>query len=221
MTRHLLFDCFGTLLDTGSGSIRAVETILTHLGSPLEPKAFYAAWKAEKKRLMHTAPFRNEKDLFAESLGVLFKRYGIQADPRVEVGPMIDSLFATRPLFPDVRKTLDELDQRGIDYAIASTTDTDSLLHYLKEAELSVPLVFTSEDLQIYKPDPRFYQTILDRTGWDVSECLFVGDSPEDDVFGPAAVGMPAILLDRKGSHQDFPHPRIGSLTKLTEYLQP
>ncbi|MBR4866131.1 MAG: HAD family hydrolase [Clostridia bacterium] len=219
MTRHVLFDCFGTLLDTGSGSVLATEWILQNLSSSLDPKAFYAEWKKEKKQMMHTAPFRSEKVLFAESLGLLFKRYGIQADPGVEVKPMIDSLFATRPLFPDVRETLRELDRRGIDYAIASTTDTDSLLHYLKEAELSVPLVFTSENLQAYKPDPRFYQTILEQTGWQISECLFVGDSPEDDVFGPAAIGMPAILLDRKGSHQDFPHPCIGSLTGLAEYL--
>lgn len=219
MIHHILFDCFGTLLDTGSGSVLATEQILQNLGSPLDPKAFYAEWKREKKRMMHTAPFRSEKVLFAESLGLLFQHYGIQADPLAEVGPMIDSLFATRPLFPDVRDTLRELDRRGIDYAIASTTDTDSLLHYLEETGLSVPLVFTSEDMQIYKPDPRFYQTILERTGWDVSECIFVGDSPEDDVFGPAAVGMPAILLDRKGKHEAFPHLCIESLTELPKYL--
>lgn len=219
MTRHVLFDCFGTLLDTGSGSVLATEQLLRHLASPLDPKAFYTEWKREKKQMMHTAPFRSEKVLFAESLGVLFKRYGIQADPEVEVGPMIDSLFATRPLFPDVRETLRELDRRGIDYAIASTTDTDSLLHYLKETGLSVSLVFTSEDMQVYKPDPRFYQTILDRTGWDISECLFVGDSPEDDVFGPTAMGMPAILLDRKGKYEAFPYPRMKSLTELPAFL--
>lgn len=219
MTRHILFDCFGTLLDTGSGSIRAVERILHHAGVSLDVKEFYAEWKAEKKHLAHTPPFRSEKVLFAESLGLLFKRHGIQADPRTEVEPMIESLFSTRPLFPDVRETLGELDRRGIDYAIASTTDTDSLLYYLAQSKLSVPRIFTSEDLQAYKPDPRFYQTILDQTGWDISECLFVGDSPEDDVFGPAAMGMSAILLDRKGNHKAFPHPRIRSLTELTKYL--
>ena len=62
---------------------------------------------------------------------------------------------------------------------------------------MKIPNVFTSEDLRVYKPYPLFYKTILQKMEWDVSESIFVGDNLIDDVAGPKAVGMKAILIDR------------------------
>ena len=53
----------------------------------------------------------------------------------------------------------------------------------------------------MYKPSPEFYRTILQKMGWDVSESLFVGDNLVDDVAGPKAIGMKAVLLDRNETY--------------------
>ena len=149
---------------------------------------------------MNTSDFVNEKTLFEKSLGEMFAGYGIAADASVEVKPMIETLFSDRRVFADVKETLEKLAHKGIEYAIGSTTDTDSLLYYLKLNDLKFDRIYTSEDMKVYKPDPLFYKEILSRSGWKAEGCLFVGDSYVDDVCGPWKVGMKTALIDRKGT---------------------
>jgi 2-haloalkanoic acid dehalogenase type II len=199
MIRHIIFDCFGTLINTGSGSINAVKKILANISSGEDPAEFYAEWKKIKRRMMKESPFRSEKTLFELSLGELFVCRGIAANASEAVKPMIDSLFAERVAFPDVAPMLERLAEKGLDFAVGSTSDTDSLTYYLERNGLKFSKVYSSEDMQVYKPFSLFYETILVQTGWKAEECLFVGDSYEDDVCGPKAVGMKTALLDRKG----------------------
>ena len=222
MIRHCIFDCFGTLLDTGSGSVDAAREILSNVGSDADPAVFYADWKAVKKRMMRTLPFEPEKALFVRSLSETFARFGIDADGPREAEPMIRSLFGPRRAFPDVKAALAMLEDRGIDCAVGSTTDTDALYCCLRQNGLRFSRICTSEDVRVYKPDPRFYETLLRWNGWDAADCLFVGDSYEDDVQGPKAAGMRAVLLDRKGVFRQpetgvRPDAVIRSLTELPE----
>ena len=122
-------------------------------------------------------------------------------DAEMAVKPMIDTLFGKRDAFPETIETLKILDNMGIQYAIGSTTDTDSLMHFLDINGMKIANVFTSEDLRMYKPSPEFYRAILQKMGWDVSESLFVGDNLVDDVAGPKAIGMKAVLLDRNETY--------------------
>ena len=45
MIKHIIFDCFGTLIDTGTGSKDAVEQILRNVGSDADARVFYKDWK--------------------------------------------------------------------------------------------------------------------------------------------------------------------------------
>ncbi len=224
MIRHIIFDCFGTLIDTGNNSIKAVEQILFNVGVHVDAKEFYEAWKEKKRQKMYTPIFLNEKTLFEVSLSETFAQYGIVADASKEVTPMIHSLFAERLVFSDVYEALEKLASVNIDIAIGSTTDTDSLLYYLELNQLSFSHIYTSEDMQVYKPDIKFYKTILRRSGWLAEECLFVGDSYIDDVCGPQKVGMKTVLLDRKALYKNTelsPQPDfvIHSLPELVNIM--
>ena len=201
MIKHIIFDCYGTLIDTGESSINAVQKILHNVHSHEDPTIFYSDWKAKKRQMMRFSDFKSEKELFRLSLAETFEKYGIIADASIEVLPMIDALFAKRICFPDVKSTLQALLVKGYDIAVGSTADTDCLLDCLHKNDLHFDFIFTSEDVSAYKPNPLFYKTILLRTGWKADECLFVGDSYVDDVCGPQNVGMKAVLLDRKMKH--------------------
>lgn len=202
MIKHIIFDCFGTLIDTGNNSIKAVEQILFNVGVHVDAKKFYEDWKANKRQRMNTSVFLNEKTLFEVSLFETFSQYGITAVASKEVKPMICSLFADRLVFPDVHETLKKLSKKNVEMAIGSTTDTDSLLYYLELNQLSFSHIYTSENMQVYKPNIKFYDTILRRSGWLAEECLFVGDNYMDDVCGPQKVGMKTVLLDRKALYK-------------------
>ena len=221
MYKNIILDCFGTLIDTGTGSVDAVKKILNNVGLDTDAKAFYSEWKSIKKELMMAEPFFTEKDLFRISLGKMFESYGISADADIEAQPMIDILFGKRNVFPDTVETLNKLSGMGIQCAIGSTTDTDSLMHFLSINNLNIQKIYTSEDMKVYKPFVAFYNTIIDREGWDIAETLFVGDNPIDDVAGPQAIGMKAVLLDRKGKFdKDSDIKPDYIITTLTELLQ-
>ncbi|MDE6209244.1 MAG: HAD family hydrolase [Lachnospiraceae bacterium] len=224
MVRHIIFDCFGTLINTGDGSIKAVEQILSNVCSHEDTKEFYAYWKKVKKQMTDNSDFINEKTLFKLSLEETFVHYGICANASEEVKPMIQSLFAERLVFEDVKNVLNQLAEKGVDFAIGSNTDTDSLMYYLKSNNLMFSHIYTSENMEVYKPNPKFYETILDRSGWSVDDCIFVGDSYIDDVYGPKTIGMRAVLLDRRRMYHDMdlnpvPDYIIHSLDELINIL--
>ena len=224
MYKNIIFDCFGTLIDTGSGSIDAVRKILRNIDLNIDEKEFYSEWKSIKKKLIFEGPFYNEKDLFRISLKKMFDKYSIEADAEKEVKPMIDILFGIRYVFPDTIGMLRSLDDLGIQYAIGSTTDTDSLMHFLNFNNLSFSNIFTSEDLKIYKPAPAFYTSIIEKMQWEISETLFVGDSITDDVAGPQSIGMKAVLIDRKADYNMSFHIKpdyvISALNELIKILK-
>jgi len=203
MIKHIIFDCFGTLIDTGTGSRDAVKSILASVESDADCSEFYKDWKSIKKEMMKSKSFQTEKKLFELSLSDTFKKYNIIADASKEVEPMIKSLFGERHAFPDVEDTLQMLDEAGVEYAIGSTTDTDSLQYFLEQNSLTFSHIYTSEDMKVYKPDKMFYERILELSGWDKDECLFVGDNIVDDVMGPKSIGMKAVLLDRKETFEE------------------
>ncbi|MCR5225803.1 MAG: HAD family hydrolase [Eubacterium sp.] len=221
MYKNIIFDCFGTLIDTGTGSVEAVREILSNVRMDIDAQVFYAEWKSLKKEMMLQETFYTEKALFAISLGKIFEKYGVNADAENEVKPMIDVLFGKRNIFPETMETLNALEAKGIQYAIGSTTDTDSLMHFLDANNLRVANVFTSESMKVYKPAPLFYRTILQKMNWNVSESIFVGDSLLDDVAGPKSIGMKTVLVDRKAkfSKSDDIEPDY-VITNLKELLQ-
>ena len=54
--------------------------------------------------------------------------------------------------------------------------------------------ISTYEDSNFCKPNPKYYQQILDKLDLKAEECVMVGnDSKEDTV--PAKLGMPVFLL--------------------------
>lgn len=81
--------------------------------------------------------------------------------------------------------------------------------------------IYTSENLGYYKPDQNFYKEILNRTNWKPEECVFVGDSLDDDIIGPINAGMSAILIDRKDRYDRWPEgvDKIHSLMEIDNVL--
>ena len=62
-----------------------------------------------------------------------------------------------------------------------------------------VRLIVTSEEADAEKPDDAIYILLankLNTIGIDISDCLFIGDSLENDVIGPTNIGFDAIHVD-------------------------
>ena len=65
----------------------------------------------------------------------------------------------------------------------------------------------TQDDFPITKPDPRYYEQILEAFGVAAQECIMVGDRIDKDIIPAKQVGMKTILI-RVGLHKNQ-QPRI------------
>ncbi|MCA9883038.1 MAG: HAD family hydrolase [Anaerolineae bacterium] len=101
-------------------------------------------------------------------------------------------------LFPQVRSTLAELDNRGATMAIATTKRTHQIETILKELGLAdyFKVVFGQGTLPVHKPDPACVQYIWDRAGkpFNPDETVMIGDS-EVDVKTAVNAGIHMIAV--------------------------
>lgn len=215
MIKAVVFDAYGTLISTGTGSVDAAGKILALHGADISPKDFYADWKrCHRMHMDGLTDFVTEETLFRWDLEKLYRQYGLPGDAAKDVGIMLDTL-GNRTAFPESRKVVEGLKPR-VTVCIGSTTDTGPLLRDLNRAGITADHIFTSEDLRVYKPRAAFYEKILAALRLPPEEVLFVGDSLTDDVYGPGRVGMKTCWVNRKGQPVPTPPPPDFEVTDLT-----
>lgn len=123
-------------------------------------------------------------------------------------------------LYDDVAPVLDTL--HG-EYRMVALTNGNASIEKTGVAhwfEFSV----SAADVGHKKPHPRFFETLLNKTGLDISEVLHIGDDPHNDIFAAYDAGIGSIWLNRTGQlwqeegyQADW---QIESLTVLPEILR-
>ena len=221
MIKAVVFDAYGTLISTGTGSLDAAQKILDLHGSVITAKAFYADWKKYHRQHMDSlTQFVPEETIFSWDLERLYTQYGLAGNAAQDVRIMLDTL-GNRTAFPESRGVVERL-KRAYTVCIGSTTDTEPLMRDLNRSGIVVDHIFTSEGLQVYKPQKVFYERILTELSLLPQEVLFVGDSLTDDIFGPKQVGMKTCWVNRKGPAAPVPPPDyvVPDLTGLPVILE-
>lgn len=221
MVKAVVFDAYGTLISTGTGSLDAAQRILDLYGSAIVAKAFYADWKKyHRQHIDGLTRFVPEETIFLWDLEKLYGQYGLSGNAAKDVRIMLDTL-GNRTAFPESKAVIEGLKGR-MTVCIGSTTDTDPLMRDLNRSGIVVDHIFTSEGLQVYKPQKAFYERILAELSLLPQEVLFVGDSLTDDVSGPKQVGMKTCWVNRKGQTAPVPPPdyEVSDLTGLPAILE-
>ncbi len=123
-------------------------------------------------------------------------------------------------LFDDVPPVLGRLEAAGLSIGLVSNFEAwlDDLLGSLGVRErFSVRVISGVEGVE--KPDPRIFELAMSRAGVDAAGSVYVGDNPEFDVDPPLALGMHAVLIDRRERHPDHRGVRITDLAELPGVL--
>lgn len=221
MVKAVVFDAYGTLISTGTGSLDAAQRILDLHGSAITAKAFYADWKKyHRQHIDSLTQFVPEETIFLWDLEKLYGQYGLSGNATKDVRIMLDTL-GNRTAFPESRGIVERL-KHAYTVCIGSTTDTEPLMRDLNRSGIVVDHIFTSEGLQVYKPQKAFYERILTELSLLPQEVLFVGDSLTDDISGPKRVGMKTCWVNRKGQAAPVPPPdyEVSDLTGLPAILE-
>jgi HAD superfamily hydrolase (TIGR01509 family) len=72
---------------------------------------------------------------------------------------------------------------------------------------------------RVEKPDPRYFQIALERSGSRADTTTHVGDLYHVDVVGARRAGLGAILVDSAGLYPDADCPRVRTLAELVEVV--
>jgi 2-haloalkanoic acid dehalogenase type II len=222
LVKGIIFDAYGTLIDTGDGSLQAVNEILSKNKSGIDAKLFYQKWKGHHKKHMDSLnTFIKEEDIFLMDLTALYQEYEIAGNPENDVKIMLNTL-GKRIAYPETNLVLDALRPK-YQLFIGSTSDHAPLMHDIRRNGIRVNQVFTSEYLKVYKPQKKFYQLILDEIKMQPEEVVFVGDSLADDISGPASLGIKTIWINRKNLAYDptefRPLYQIQTLSQLLDIV--
>ncbi len=102
--------------------------------------------------------------------------------------------------YDDAAPALEALRDRGLRLVCVSNWDY-ALPEVLERVGLAERLdgVITSAGVGARKPDPAIFEAALEVAGCEAAAALHVGDSPDEDIEGAAAAGIPALLIDRGG----------------------
>ncbi len=129
----------------------------------------------------------------------------------VDTGPLVEAFRSHQPdtlsLDPETRSLLNRL---GATLPIGLVTDGDPAIQRSKLRSLDLTeafdVIICSDDLgrQHRKPDPLPFLTAAERLGVLPERIVFVGDRPEKDIAGAAAVGMTTVRV-RTGEYAERP----------------
>jgi putative hydrolase of the HAD superfamily len=120
-----------------------------------------------------------------------------------------------------VRPVLARLRARGLRLTVVSNANGKLRALFERLALIGcVDCVLDSNDEGVEKPDPRFFEIALARSGARRETTIHVGDLYHVDVVGARSAGIRGVLLDEAGLYPEADCPRVQSLAELAEQIE-
>jgi HAD superfamily hydrolase (TIGR01549 family) len=113
---------------------------------------------------------------------------------RLDAG--LGEFFNGRDLYPDVRPCFDELKAVGYVVGIAGN-QTARAGQFIRELNLPSDFIATSDDLGAEKPSVAFFEKVLELTGCEAHEVVYVGDRYENDILPAKEAGFATAIIRR------------------------
>lgn len=155
----------------------------------------------------------------------VLRRAGIDVDDRVRAAltelrayHAVHNLWET--VTPGLVPFLERLRAKGLRRVVVSNANGTLHAHFDRLGLTPhFEAIFDSYCEKVEKPDPRFFEIALERSGARRETTVHVGDFYEIDVVGARRAGLRAVLLDPSGANADRDCDRVASLEELASTL--
>ncbi len=230
---HLLFDLDQTLWDFKTNAKQVIKTLVNELEIEkhcnISFEQFINAYKTINKGLWeeYRAGIIDKKTLndgrFINTLKLFINNERAEELGREMAGKYIKYSPDYITLFDGVNDVLSYLSDK-YQLCIISNGFSEIQLPKLKNSGLEKYFteVILSEEVGCLKPDKRFFNYTLEKTGASKEKCLVVGDDPESDIFGASNAGIESVWF-KQAFHNGHENPNptfiINSLAELRDIL--
>lgn len=167
------------------------------------------------------------QDRFAFA-GWLHEQYGVKTEVPYNADELLNWLFQRIPGFmkptPEVSDLL-RLAKQSFRLGLATNGSSINQRNKLRLAELTElfapEVVFISGEVGVPKPDPVFYQHMIEKAQLDPVRTLFIGDHPEHDIAGPRSAGFKTcwVSYNRPFTGSVQPDFVVAKTTDLTRWM--
>jgi HAD superfamily hydrolase (TIGR01509 family) len=185
----VIFDCDGTLVDSEPLAGRAWKATVAPYG--------YEVTDADLAACMGIPYARTHA--YLSQRAVLPDAEALWPALRSELFALIDAELAT---FPDAIAAAEQLRERGVRLAVASSSPRERLDRTLARAGLRFPVTVAGDEVEHGKPAPDMFLAAAARLDVDPARCVVVEDSAPGVAAGRAA-RMPTLGVRRVG-HADL-----------------
>lgn len=199
--KAVFWDIDNTILDYEKCSERALKEVCRRFGSEYSTELL-GSFRRIDERLWER---QNREELTVEE--VFQKRaeemlavMGLDLPDDVFVDTYAEEFGETTELVDGVEQALAECREKGCILYCASNGVHAMQVHRLEKAGLLDMFrdVYVSDDIGYEKPDHRFFDTCLSRSGVKKEEALMVGDGKLTDIEGALGAGWRACWFDKK-----------------------
>ena len=224
----VIFDAFGTLFEDGPDYWdAAMARIIRRQGLAVSGAVLTREWLAacadfRTSRSRPETPFQSYATAWQEGFAAAFQTLNLAGDAAAAAAEWIADM-AQRPAYPDTRPALQAVAQsRRV--VVLSNADDAFLSPVLAQLNFPFAETFSSEAAQTYKPNPAFFQALLQHLGVPARQAVYVGDRQYEDVQGGGTAGMTTVWINRAGLPIDpalrRPDHAIKSLLELPALLE-
>ena len=194
MSKHLVFDAYGTLL-----KVNAVIDGLTDADAILSEK-IQALWRS--KQLEYTwleslmGKYEGFNAVTNRALDYAFNYYEVENE---SLKTAILSIFDKPAVFEDAQTFLKELKDEELRTAILSNGETAKLRQSVSIAGIDqeIDVILSADQAQVFKPSPKVYQLACDHFSCHQEDILFFSSNPWD-ITGATIFGFKTVWINRR-----------------------
>jgi len=104
--------------------------------------------------------------------------------------------YSVDDLYPDAIDCLERVRALGLRVGVVGN-QADTLERWARDSALPADVISSSASLGVRKPDPAFFERVVELMGCQAKEVAYVGDRVDNDVLPAAAAGLVAIHVRR------------------------
>ena len=229
--RAVLFDLDGTLLPMDQEEF--VKAYLGLLGKRLAPKGYEfekfikVMWAGVGAMVKNDGTCSNEErfwKVFTEAFG----------EKSLEDKPFIDEFYhnefnkvqAVCGFDPKAKEIIELVKEKGLLPILATNplfphTATENRMRWAGLEPEMFAAYTTYEDCHFCKPNPKYYEELLQKLNLKPEECIMVGNDVDEDMIPTEKLGMKGFLLTdclinkSEQEIQKYPHGDFDALKKL------